>query len=444
MTYKQAMNWLYGLQAIGMKFGMKNMRTLCRLMGNPQRQFKAVHIAGTNGKGSTAAFLTEIATRSGLKCGLTTSPHLLDLTERFRIGKRQISKSELARLTVELIETLDAYNASHPEEKLSPTFFEATVTLAFVYFAREAVDLAIVETGLGGRLDSTNVLKPILTLITSIGLEHTQYLGNTIRSVAREKAGIIKRGADVITAVKQTEALEVIEKRASAMGCRAHISGRDFAASLKGKQLAYKDSDGKKKRYALGLAGLHQGENAAMAVRAAEVLAALDFPITEASIRQGLKHVRWPARLELFEAPTPWLIDCAHNPAAMATVAAHLRANGSGGRTLAVFAAMSDKNYVEMMACLAPYVTDWVFTQPKIDRSLRPQTLLAACPAEGEKNCRRRVGQALALAASKESDYDRVLVTGSIFLVSEAYPFVQRHAGPSKLAAAQSTLWETS
>ncbi len=423
-TYDEAVRWLYGLQKYGMKFGLQNTRTLCRLFGNPQNAVPAVHVAGTNGKGSTAAYITAIAGEAGLTCGLTTSPHLVNVTERFRLGEEEITQAELLDLVNRFKDTVDAYNRKYKKE-MRPTFFETTLVMAWIWFRERKADLMVVETGLGGRLDSSNVLKPLLSVITSIGIEHTEYLGHTLEAIAREKAGIVKAKRPVLTAADQPGALEVIRKRAEKLGAPLEIFGRDFMARRTAKSFDYTDEDGRMRRLSTRLQGDYQARNLALAVRAAKYLGRMGFSIDDRHIRKGLAATRWPGRLERFEFATPWLVDCAHNPAAVEALSAYLEKHYGNRRILAVVAAMRDKDYPQMFRTLSPRIRDWIFTQPVIDRAEKPENLGAACPAEGRKIRRKSVRAALKLARDLEADYDLVLVAGSIFLVGEADPWIR-------------------
>ncbi len=433
-TYRETVDWLYGLQTRGMKFGLDNMRTLCRLMGDPQNRFKSVHLAGTNGKGSCAAFITKMAESAGLRCGLTVSPHLVDLTERIRINDTPIARERLIELTTRIRDAVERHNADHADAPLSPTYFEFTMLLAFCHFAEENVDLAVVEAGLGGRLDSTNVLKPILTLITSIGMEHTQYLGDTLGAIAREKAGIIKPDTPLLTAVHDEEALEAIEAVAEEKLAPLLLFGCDFTAYLGKGRLSYFDAHHRLDDMPIGLKGAHQRANAGMAIAAAYQLQRLGFPIDDDAIRRGIAETRWPGRLELFAHRPPWLVDCAHNPAAVETLAVYLMAEHPQARILAVFAAMKDKNYAAMLARLAPQVDTWIFTRPAIDRAENPEALQRVCHIQERIHLRPAVADALKLAEEMENDFDLVLVAGSIFLVGEAYPWIATHTGKTGVA----------
>lgn len=425
MKYKEALDWLYGLQAIGIKLGLKNMKDLCKLLDNPQKKFKSIHIAGTNGKGSTAAFLLSTMQCEGLKCGLTTSPHLVDITERIQINDQFIPKKRLHNLIEKVITVLAEYNKGK-KDKLSPTFFEVIIAISFLYFAEEKVDIAIIETGLGGRLDSTNVLLPVVSVITNVSLEHTQYLGNTIRKIAKEKGGIIKKRVEVVSSVDQPEAIEVLQKLSSKKDSKLHLFGRDFKCEQRGKSIEYNES-GKKQRFQIGLKGKHQLKNSALAIKTIDILNNNGIKISTKSLKEGLKSVKWPGRLELFEhQPTTWLVDCAHNPAAMLELSDFLNKHYKYKKIIAVFAAMKDKQYDKMLSTLEPHLSKVIFTQPKIDRAEEPDRFMQLSSVDNRVK-RKSVRSALNLAAKEEHDYDLVLVTGSIFLVGESYNFIKGH-----------------
>jgi len=427
MKYKEALDWLYGLQAIGMKLGLENMKLLCGLLDNPQEKFKSIHVAGTNGKGSTAAFLSSIFKAQGLSCGLTTSPHLVDITERIQVSEQNIPRKRLQEIIEKVVAVLQAYNEDKSKnKKLSPTFFEVIISIAFVYFAEEEVDVAVIETGLGGRLDSTNILNPVLSIITNVSLEHTQYLGNSIESIAKEKGGIIKKNVDTLSTVDQQEAIAALQEIARNKNSSIWQFGKDFSAKKYGKGISYK-LNGCSNIYEIGLNGEHQLKNASLAVLAVDRLNKKGFNVSEKSLRKGLKDVRWPGRLELLKHSTPWLIDCAHNPAAMNTLASYLKNEFANKKIMAIFAAMQDKEYDKMLSTLSPLVTECIFTKPVIDRAEEPEILKNVCPNSIKKSVEKKVSRALTYAVKVEKDYDLVLVTGSIFLVGEAYPFITKH-----------------
>jgi dihydrofolate synthase/folylpolyglutamate synthase len=230
MSYRQTIEYLFGLQKHGIKFGLTNSYALMELMGDPHTKFRAVHIAGTNGKGSTAAFLAGMLRAAGHRVGLYTSPHLVSFTERIRINGAQISEGRVVELAERIRKGCRLLGSGEGPGPFSPTFFEVTTALAFTYFAEEGVDLAVVETGMGGRLDSTNVVTPLVSVITNIDLEHTEFLGNSLEEIAREKAGIIKRGIPVVTGASRAEAVGVIEGTAAGLSAPLYRLGRDFRA----------------------------------------------------------------------------------------------------------------------------------------------------------------------------------------------------------------------
>lgn len=437
-SVKAANEWLLSLHKLGIKFGLNNMRALAKASGHPERAFPAVHIAGTNGKGSCAAFLAAIAQAAGLKVGLTTSPHLARLNERIAINGAPISDRDLAFEVERIRESLAQLNAARPADPIRPTFFEATILLAFRYFAREKVDLAIVETGLGGRLDATNVLMPKLCVITNIALEHTELLGATLPAIAREKGGIIKRGVPLITGVREPAALAVLEGLAAKRQAPCLRLGREFdvrATNAKHETLSFRAADTTLAKLRLSLAGEHQRDNAALAFAAACELARLGFPIDRTAIRHGLENARWPGRLEWRAGNPPWLIDCAHNPAGIETLARHLETTLKGRRLLFVFAVMKDKDYTPMLARLAPLSGDWIFTAPPIPRAEEPKRLAALLPkGDGRVLAIADYRRALARAKALEGEYDCVVLAGSIYWVGAAQGFLNRHRplAPSK------------
>ncbi len=294
------LNWLYGLQRRGIKVGLQHTRDLLISCGDPQNDFPAIHLAGTNGKGSTAAMIAAILKAAGYRVGLYSSPHLIHFNERIRINGKPISDQAI-------VEFSSAYRVEI--DRIESTFFEATTALALWYFARKKVDVAVVETGLGGRLDSTNILKPVVTIITPVDLDHTELLGSNINKIAVEKAGIIKSDTPLILAPQVDPAAEIIRRKATAVGApivAVEISPAKIKLTLnKGTEFRWRDEP-----YLTALLGRHQATNA---VAALEAVNSFDPQITAADCRSGLALVRWPGRLQLLRAKPPVFYDVAHN-----------------------------------------------------------------------------------------------------------------------------------
>ena len=402
MTYAEAIDFLYGLQLFGANFGLENTRELAALMGNPQAKLRFIHVAGTNGKGSTCALLESVYRAAGQRTGLFTSPHLVSFRERIQVNRRLIPEAEVVRYVRELQPLLRRLPADQ-----HPTFFEVITVLALRHFAAEQCDLVIWETGLGGRLDATNIVMPLASVITNIALDHQQWLGDTIAKIAAEKAGIIKPGLPVLTAAAHPDALAVIDATARAKHSPLTVV---TAAELPPGELA--------------LAGEHQRQNAALALATVAALQS-QIPVAAEAIRTGLATVSWPGRLQLLPLPggRRLLLDGAHNLAGMETLVTALK-TFSGGlhpevRPVFIFGALQDKEWPGLCRLLAP-LADKIHVVPvasgrtaaaaeiaAVFRALRPAA--AVTPHAGLRE---------ALIACKDEPF--VVVTGSLYLVGEA------------------------
>ncbi|EAX48156.1 FolC bifunctional protein [Thermosinus carboxydivorans Nor1] len=316
MTYQQALEYLATLNKFGINLGLARIKRLLDLMGHPERRYRTVHVTGTNGKGSTTAMLAAILQASGIKTGMYTSPHLVDYTERMVVDGRPAAPAAFAAAidyTRRFIEQMTAEGWEHPTE------FEVLTAAAFHYFAEAKVEYAVIEVGLGGLLDSTNVISPEAAVITNVALEHTDRCGATVREIARHKAGIIKAGVPVITAA-EGEALAVIREAAAACGSMLYVRGRDFVGEYLGRYdygqrvAVHTAQTGRLGPFSLTLLGRHQVENCAIAVMTALVLAERGAPITPDALAAGLAAARWPGRFEVFPGEPVIVVDGAHNP----------------------------------------------------------------------------------------------------------------------------------
>jgi dihydrofolate synthase/folylpolyglutamate synthase len=436
-TYRGTLDYLFGLQRFGIKLGLENITTLLETLGNPHRSFPCVHIAGSNGKGSTAAFLDALLRRSGFRTGLYTSPHLVDFSERIQIDGKPIPTPRIVGLTKEIrarvremeqrgcFRVEDDRPSSRPgrdPEKATLTFFEFTTALMFLYFQEEKVDLAVVEAGLGGRLDATNVVDPLASLITPISKEHSQYLGGTLLEVAGEKAGIIKPGRPLLTSISQARVAALFEKRCAELKSPFLLWGRDFEAREKEPGVIH--FHGRRHTWSnlcLGLAGSHQTRNAGLALAAAEVLIEAGFRMAEKSIRRGLAETRWPGRLELIEAGTRILLDGAHNPGATEILKKALETGYPRRRLIVILGIMADKEIPAMMKDIVPQA-DLLFLTSAQNERAASLDLLEAESSSYEKPSRKfgTVAEALDEALAQAGKEDLVLVTGSLYIVGEA------------------------
>lgn len=428
MTYSQTIAYLYGLQRYGVKLGLENIHRLLGAVGDPHRRFPTVLIGGTNGKGSTAALLSSILQAAGYRVGLYTSPHLLEFTERIQVDGQPIGGTDVAALVDELrpvIARLFPLPGAASSAPTHPTFFEVTTALAFMHFTRSQVDYAVVEVGMGGRFDATNVLDAQVAVITNIALEHEDYLGKTLGAIAAEKAGIIKETTRVVTAIDAPEALAVISDACQARGAtlvdvRSAYDWRIHRSDLFGQQFSAGEKGQPAELFDIPLLGRHQVVNAVVALAASRLLRSAGAAISERSIRDGLTRTRWPGRLQLFPGRPLVILDGAHNPAGAIALRAFLEEQRFAGRVTLVFGVLQDKNWIAMLQELAPLAKRVVLTRPENERAVDPHRLL-----EAERFCSKieileDVAEAITLAKTVTNPDDAVVVTGSLFVISAA------------------------
>ena len=418
MSYEGTIAYLYSLQKYGMKFGLDNIRRLMDELGNPHTSFCSIHVAGTNGKGSTSAMIESLVRTAGVTTGLFTSPHLVSFTERIRVNGKEISEAEVVSLADEVQRV-----AEHIPGFL-PTFFEVTTAIAFLHFRKMHVAWAVVEVGMGGRLDATNILMPEVSVITAIDIDHSDFLGSTLREIAGEKAGIIKQGTPVITALQHSDAAEVLELRAEKCGSDLVSYGRDFSADITADELVgIRINYHGAKEYSdlsLQLAGRHQALNAALAVRTIEEVMK-KYPGIHCDVRQGLRDARWPGRLEFVKNHPPVLIDGAHNPQAAVVLAEYLgKALDLYSRIVLIMGIMNDKDREGIMKPLLPLASEIIFTAPGYGRAASPETLAAEARGLGYfAQTALTVSDALHLAEQLYSQGDLIVVTGSFYTIGE-------------------------
>jgi dihydrofolate synthase / folylpolyglutamate synthase len=436
-AYPETLDYLFGLQRFGIKLGLDNITALLREFGNPHRAFPSIHIAGSNGKGSTAAFLSFILRESGLRTGLYTSPHLSDFSERIQINGRPIPTARIVSLTKKIrihVAEMERRGRFRPEEgssrlppgmdpeKATLTFFEFTTAMMFLYFQEEKVDFAVIETGLGGRLDATNVVDPVAALITSISKEHSQYLGKSLLDIAGEKAGIIKPGRTLLTSATQPRVVALFQRRCGEAGAPILVWGKDFEAKERDPGIIhFRGRNHHWTKLRLGLPGGHQVRNAGLALGAVEVLAEGGYRIEEEAIRRGLAETRWPGRLELIGENQRILLDGAHNPEATGTLRKALEEGYPRKRLLLVLGIMADKNIPAMMADIVPLADSLYLTRARNERAASLD-LLEAESSSYEKPCQTftSVEEALIQALNHAGREDLIVVTGSLYIVGEA------------------------
>ncbi|HOE16914.1 MAG TPA: folylpolyglutamate synthase/dihydrofolate synthase family protein [Syntrophorhabdaceae bacterium] len=410
--YSATLEYLYGLEKFGMVFGLENISWILNIMGNPHKALKTVHIAGTNGKGSVAAMIAGMLSGEGYSVGLYTSPHLVSFTERIAVSGEEIREEEVVELTERLRDKIEK-----KDKNRFFTFFDFTTAIAFEYFREKKVDIAVIETGLGGRLDSTNVIEPLVSVITNIAFDHTAHLGNTIEAIAREKAGIIKKGVPVVTGAAGVP-LDIICEVAKGAGSSVYSLGRDFSYEKTGEQaMSYRGPSRALMGARVGMKGDHQLSNSAVALCAVDVLSTAGFPVNDGAILGSLSRIRCRGRLEeLGQRPTV-LIDGAHNPSGIHVLTEFIKARYAGRKKILIFGVMKDKEYDRMLQEIVPSVDMTILTKPAVERALEPSLMKTyaqdAIIAEDTRD-------ALRTAKTLSGEDGLILVTGSFYTIGEA------------------------
>jgi dihydrofolate synthase/folylpolyglutamate synthase len=412
-AYNNCLNSMYGLKRFGIKLGLTTVKNILSALHNPQNNYSCIHVAGTNGKGSVASALASILQEAGYKTGLFTSPHLVTFNERIRINNRLISNRNV-------VESYNAVKNIH-EGSREPTFFEFSTAMALYEFSKEKVDWAVIETGMGGRLDATNIIKPAISIITNISIEHKAYLGNTIEKIAGEKGGIIKRGVPVITGAKQKNAISLLKKIAGGKRAPFYLYGKDFKTRRnKGESFTYYGIENIWPGMQTGLNGSHQIENAALALAACEMLGRkIDLPVEK--IRNGLLKINWPGRLEVVSASPYIILDGAHNQGAARALSRFLSEKFSGRKITVITGMLDDKPYPVMLKNILSAASRAILTKPVIDRALEPEILYEA--SKGIiKNIKiiPDVKEAIDYAVRTASKNEVICITGSLYVVGEA------------------------
>lgn len=442
MDYQDTINYLYNLQKYGIKFGLGNTIRLMSMMDNPHLKFRSVHIAGTNGKGSTAAMVASVLQEAGYKVGLYTSPHLINFTERIRVSGREISEEKVIELTDELRSRLAAVEASDcKEEKFTPTFFEFTTTIAFTYLAEEKIDIAVIETGMGGRLDSTNVINPIVSVIMPIDYDHKEFLGDTISAIADEKAGIIKERAVVVSSPQCGEAEKIIWGVSLNKNARLLVVGKDASViekgcGLDGCRFDYKGINAEFKDIVIGLAGRHQIINAATALLTLELLSEAGIKIEEREIREGLRTARWGGRLEIVSRKPLILLDGAHNPSAARRLREFLQEILGNKKITLVLGILSDKDIDGILSELVPISEKIIVTRPDYYRAAEPYELKDRIKRFGKDAIViNSISEAVIYAKENAQSDTAICITGSLFTVGEARALFTK-TGPASYISA--------
>jgi len=408
VNYWETLDYLYGLQKFGIKLGLENVRTILDRLDRPEEKFPILHVGGSNGKGSVSAALAEILKQAGFRTGLYTSPHLHSFTERIRIDGNPLSEAEVVHLTREI----RARSAG-----ISSTFFEFTTAMALHYFARQRVDFAVLEVGMGGRLDATNIVTPQVSVITPVCLDHTEHLGKSVAAIAEEKAGIIKSGVPVVIGSQPSEALEVMIRKAESLDSPTWLFGRDFSIRPASCGFSFQGPGLTLENLHPSLDGAHQQENLAIALCAASLLRSQGANLPDASLRSGVEQVSWPGRLEWWNGRREILLDGAHNEGGARVLAEYLSANSLRCRW--VVGLKGNKRAEEVLRPVLPFASALYGAPPPVEEPFAPDELVrmaleSGVPAAGFPS----PAAALEAAIRERRKGEIVLVAGSLFLVA--------------------------
>ncbi|MDJ0624283.1 MAG: folylpolyglutamate synthase/dihydrofolate synthase family protein [Desulfocapsaceae bacterium] len=434
MKFQEAWDYLDSLQQHKLKLGLEAMESFLDKVARPDRKIRCVHVAGTNGKGSVSINIVTMLAKAGYRVGLFTSPHLSSVRERFRINDQFISEEEFAHNATQVHQALG-------EEKI--TYFEFTTALALLWFAESAVDLVVLETGLGGRLDATNVVTPLVSVITNVSMDHEAYLGDTLSSIAFEKAGIIKKGVPLVTGVDDEVSREVVTQRCRQMEAPMYLFGSDFwVINDSSGGWSWHSSPQLDNRVCTdlrcGMKGDYQQANSSLAIAVLELLRGKGFHFTDEDIRQGLLGVHWPGRLEYLTLPGNkndtaegpehqddniyrYIIDGAHNPAGVESLVRTLKKEYSYKRLIVVWGSMEDKDLRQTIVPVAEMASLLVLTKPQGERAAGPDMLVEVLPEKLQRICRliAEPKEALRFAEAQAAADDLILIAGSLYLIGE-------------------------
>lgn len=434
-SYLRTIDYLYGLKRLGIRPGLAAIKRLLAALKNPEGAFSSVHVAGTNGKGSTSAFIESMLEESGLTTGLYTSPHLMRFNERIRIGGVEVSDEEVVE-TAEKVKRA-AEREFCAESEAVPTFFEFVTAMAFELFRMRGVEVAVVETGMGGSFDATNTITPLVSVITNIGLDHTRHLGEDLESIAMEKAGIIKAGAPVVTAEAKRAPLKVLRDVSRERDARLYRLGVDFDFVTPGSDAGFNYSGihGTLSGLRINLRGAHQYKNAALALAAVEAVREAGLPVDGPAIKEGLKKAFWPGRLEVMGEKPLVIIDCAHNPSGAAALRGALSELLSRPSVILVAGLSKDKDIDGFFSPLMDLPEKVILTMADNERAAEAGLLAERIRHYHKAVIVKKGVRAAVTAALKEARPEgAVLITGSIFIAGEAREFLLKSfkaAGPS-------------
>jgi len=415
--YAETLQRIYSRRGGTIDLRLDRMDRALALFDHPEKKFPALHVAGTNGKGSTSAMLHAMLSRAGYRTALYTSPHLSSFTERIRIGEEEISPEEVVALAEEIEQAIEG-------DDVQLTFFEFVTAMAFIYFARRQIDIGVIEVGLGGRLDATNVIMPLACAITTVSKDHQAYLGPDELSIGREKGGVIKPGVPVACGKVSPQVADLLRSIARERGAPAYFLGSDFRFFLKNEGLF--DYTGIKRHYSnldLALRGRHQRANASVALAVLELVRER-FPVDGEALRQGLKRVRWPGRLEIMMERPAVILDGAHNTEGVRALIDELKDLRQGRRIKMLFATMADKEWPLMVRELATAVDEIVFTRVEMERSADPEQLARSLSGTVPRRVIADSRAALRTLLAEATAEEIVLVAGSLYLLGEVRPML--------------------
>jgi dihydrofolate synthase/folylpolyglutamate synthase len=427
-NYTNCLSAMYSLRRFGIKMGLDTIRKILAELGNPQDQYGCIHVAGTNGKGSIASGIASILKTAGYQTGLYTSPHLQTFNERISINGKHISNARV-------VAAYEAVKKVHHGSR-EPTFFEFATAMALYDFDQEGVEWAVIETGMGGRLDATNIVRPAVSVISNLSLEHQDYLGNTLSQIAAEKGGIIKSGVPVVTGVRQPGALSVLNDIAASKSAPVFRLGKDFRVRRKsGNLFTFFGIQNRWPNMKTSLMGRHQVDNAAISLAACELLNRGGVSLSEEDCRKGLAALNWSGRLEVVSESPQIILDGAHNLAAARNLAAHLSQETGQRPITMVLGILDDKPYGAMLSALVPISQRVIFTRPKIERGLAPETLFAEARQYGKEMIfLPDVHQAIQQAIQQATPNHVICIAGSLYVIGEAKTALT-HLLPTNLCA---------
>lgn len=421
-AYKECLDRIYKLGRFGIKLELDTILNILNFLNNPQKNYKIIHVAGTNGKGSTATYIASILRKAGFKTGVYTSPHLIRFNERITIDGEQISDQDVVK-SYEAVRSVDI-------GKRKATFFEIATAMGFYHFAKERVDWAVIETGMGGRFDATNIATPQVSVITNLSIEHTDYLGNTIKALAREKGGIIKNNTPLITGVSQPSGLKVLKSKAKEKSAKIFLHKKNFSIRKDPRKdtYTYKGINKTFKSLVKPLPGAHQKENLSLALAACEVIfkkfkkTDKRYNLTQELVEGGLSITKWPGRLEHIQDSPLVILDGAHNLHATKVLKKHLESTLKGKKLTLVVGILDDKPYEKMLENLVSCAHDVIITKAKIERSIDPTVLKDTAQkfTKGSVIIIEDVSTAIDHAIENTAENGAICIAGSLYVAGEA------------------------